>query len=123
MAVALLQTKRYRGQTEGELLDLLSPLSSLVDAFFDDKEEWFMYNDTMFRLVPKQYFHDGLRHVFVDVVRQLFGSGHWIDKTPSSEMIRLAPTLRELWPNSRFIFMKRRGIENIILGAKRRESW
>jgi hypothetical protein len=38
----------------------------------------------------------------------------WIDKTGGAEMIETIPLLRQLWPDSHFIFAKRRAIENVV---------
>jgi hypothetical protein len=38
----------------------------------------------------------------------------WFDKSGHAEMINAIPILRRLWPQSVFIFCKRRGIENMI---------
>ena len=37
----------------------------------------------------------------------------WFDKTGNPEMIEAIPSLRMMWPDCRFIFAKRRAIENI----------
>lgn len=37
----------------------------------------------------------------------------WVDKTPDPRMIKCVPRLKRAWPNAKFIFVKRRGIENL----------
>jgi hypothetical protein len=64
--------------------------------------------------VPKKYVQDMLAHGMIVAMRQIFPEGLWLDKTPSVNMIHLAPVLRDIWPQARFVFMKRRGIENIL---------
>jgi hypothetical protein len=49
----------------------------------------------------------------VTAARLLFPTGRWLDKTPSTNMVFLAPRFRRIWPNARFVFMKRRAVENI----------
>ncbi len=43
----------------------------------------------------------------------------WLDKTPGAAMINTSPHLREVWPEARFVFMKRRGIENVMSRIKK----
>jgi hypothetical protein len=38
----------------------------------------------------------------------------WIDKTPTRDMVQSVPVLAETWPKARFVFMKRRGLENLM---------
>jgi hypothetical protein len=63
--------------------------------------------------VDPLFFQHGIYAVVIAAARELFPSGLWLDKTPNSNIVYLAPRLRKIWPNARFIFMKRRGIENI----------
>jgi len=37
----------------------------------------------------------------------------WFDKTPDGNMVRMVPFIIKMWPKARFIFTKRRSIENI----------
>lgn len=49
--------------------------------------------------------------------REHMGAGRWFDKspesTPGAPTIRMVPTLAELFPEARFVFCVRRGIENL----------
>lgn len=56
--------------------------------------------------------------VLVDIYAKKFGH-QWIDKTPGTKMIEAVPILREIFPDSKFIFMKRRGIENVMSKQRR----
>jgi hypothetical protein len=56
---------------------------------------------------------EGIKHIFIQAARRTFPSGRWVDKTPRTAMISALPVLRTLWPNARFIFMRRRAIENL----------
>lgn len=42
------------------------------------------------------------------------GEKVWMDKTPDGPMIRLIPYLIVMWPKARFVFSKRRALENIV---------
>ena len=43
----------------------------------------------------------------------------WVDKTPGTDMYFAAPYIQEFWPTAKFIFAKRRGIENIVSRMKK----
>jgi hypothetical protein len=45
--------------------------------------------------------------------KKTYGSKSFIDKTPGPEAIRAALSLKAQMPSAKFIFMKRRGIENV----------
>lgn len=38
----------------------------------------------------------------------------WVDKTPDGPLLRAIPYIVRMWPNARFVFAKRRGIENVV---------
>lgn len=50
---------------------------------------------------------------FDRMYRDRFDTHRWCDKTPGVEMIRVVPMLHAHWPDARFIFCKRRGVENV----------
>ncbi len=43
----------------------------------------------------------------------------WLDKTPDGPMLRLIPYLILMWPNARFIYTKRRAMENVVSRLKK----
>lgn len=118
MAQALLKLSRFEGYQEGHLLDLLAHLSVCLTKFYNEKgDERLPDRDTAISLVPREYFDNCVDEIFIRTVGSLFPEGRWIDKTPNSNMIHLAPRFRAMWPNSRFIFMKRRFLENAVSRA------
>jgi len=60
---------------------------------------------------------DQLVAAYVDALLSLhartYGSKSFVDKTPGPEAIFTAPSVRARIPSAKFIFMKRRGIENV----------
>ena len=118
MAQALLKLSRFEGSQEGHLLDLLAHLSVSLTKFYNEKgDERLPDRDTAISFVPREYFDNCLDEVFIRTIVSLFPEGRWVDKTPNSNMIHLAPRFRAIWPNSRFIFMKRRFLENAVSRA------
>jgi hypothetical protein len=111
---ALLTATHYAGQEEGHLLDILAALAVEVRKFYIEKsDEWGGSRNTMIARVPQRFMEDALDSILLTATKQLFKTPHWLDKTPNSNMIYLAPRFLRIWPNARFIFMKRRAIENI----------
>jgi len=109
---ALRRLSRFEGSEEGHLLDLLAHLSVSLNQFYNQKFDELTRN-TMVARVPKVYFDDALDEMFGHVAEKLYNKPFWVEKTPISNSVFLAPRYRKIWPNAKFIFMKRRGIENV----------
>jgi hypothetical protein len=113
IAQALLKLGVFEGHEEGHLLDLLAHLSVVLDKFYDLKHDEIVGDrDTAISRVPIEFVREGLDRIVVRAVRELFPTSRWIDKTPNSDMVHLAPRFKKIWPHSRFIFMRRRFLEN-----------
>ena len=111
---ALLKLERFDGHREGHLFDLLARLSETLNRFYGIKaNEMAPGRGTMASFVCQEYFEKSFNETFIRLVRSLFPLGSWVEKTPNAALILLAPRLRSIWPNSRFIFMKRRFLENL----------
>ena len=113
LAQGLLGATRYVGHEEGHLLDIVPEITKTIGDHYARRGEEWSERATMISSVPQVYFENFLRQMFVDLARRLFPSGRWIDKTPRVSMITAAIELRTIWPNARFVYMRRRGLENI----------
>lgn len=113
LAQGLLTATSYAGQEEGHLLDLVIPLAAAITSHYRDRGQEWSERETMIARVPQDFLQDWRRHLLVDLARQLFPSGRWLDKTPRVSMITSAPELRNIWPNACFIYMRRRALENL----------
>jgi hypothetical protein len=60
----------------------------------------------------------GFAQSMVALCEKRFGP-RWVDKTPGPEMICAAPVLARTLPNAKFLFMRRRGIENVLSKQRR----
>jgi hypothetical protein len=116
VAHALMLKTRYVGPHEGHVMDLLAPLGAVVEKFYMLKGDVARnaQGATMLRDVPRSYFDDALSGLFQDIASKFFSTPFWMDKTPTPQMIRSAPRLAAIWPHARFIFMRRRGFENLL---------
>ena len=113
LTLALLKSGRFEGYGEGHLLPLAHELTRTVDCYYENRSS--LSNvDTFLRSVHRDAFQRAIRRSFVQLTRAAYPSGYWIDKTPTAAMVRAAPLMLEIWPSARFVFLKRRVIENIL---------
>jgi len=63
--------------------------------------------------LPGEELRERLGENFRSMYRQLNQGESFCDKTPGVAMLRSIPAAVWLWPDARFIFCKRRGLENI----------
>jgi hypothetical protein len=125
---ALLGLPQYDGVEEDHLLELVGPLIETVDGHFAKldrdrrrslRPEEIAMLHTLDRRIPAAVINASIRSIFIDAIHDTFHSDRWVVKTPNATMVRAAPLMREMWPRSRFIYMKRRGIENILSRTKK----
>ena len=114
MTSALTGGTRYVGFKEGQFFDLIQRLLHCITLFYTEREASLGNDYVMIRYVPEKLVMDLVLSIFHNLASEMFSSVHWVDKTPSVDMIHLAPTLSRIWPEAKFIFMKRRGIENML---------
>jgi len=111
ITLALLESGSYIGTGEGHLMPLAHELLSMIDEHYrragSDRR-------TALGRVSSDAFQKLVRRAFVKLATELFPMPRWLDKTPTVEMVRASALMQELWPNARFIFMKRRVIENLL---------
>jgi hypothetical protein len=107
----------YHGYREGNFLQLLTLIDRLIDRHFAT------YGQSGPQVLASHVDVDGLKAsigaLFASIVNDLHPVAPWVDKSGNPEMIEAIPTLLKLWPEGRFIFAKRRGIENIASRMKK----
>lgn len=118
MAQSLLKSGAYEGFEEGHFLELAGRLMVSLQAYYDDNGGE-LSRPTLAARVPRRFVAEGIKDIFRATTRYAFPTGRWLDKTPKISMVTFAPLFREIWPNARFIFMKRRAIENILSRLKK----
>ena len=110
----LLQMLGYNGMAEGHYFVLLSRIRKVFGEQ-DRRIRTYKYPTpcTTWHNFDASAVLAGIKQSFVAEMDRLFQGQPWCDKTPGGEMIETAHELLQLYPNAFFIFMKRRGIENI----------
>ncbi len=101
------------GFAEGHFLPLLYFLMDEVNQYYEKRRDWNDLKALMLFRAKQEKVENGIIQVFRDICNSLFEDDIWIDKTPDSIMIDAAPFLLRAWSQSRFIFVKRRGLECI----------
>jgi hypothetical protein len=112
---ALERCTRYRGFSEGHVFDIVIRLAHAMNSHFEWKERWLSRSEVALYHLG-HISHAFVRDELVSLIRRLacgYTTPFWFDKTPTFEMVATVPLLAEAWPNARFIFMKRRGLENL----------
>ena len=102
----------YHGFGEGNLLGLGQIVDQQVDWYFSANDA--TSPGTLLGNVNQSELRTRLFSVFKDVLERLNPEEPWFDKTGNPETILILPRVMEAWPNSRAIFAKRRGVENVM---------
>jgi hypothetical protein len=118
LSFALLRTRYYEGFGEGHLMPLARALLLSCDSYYRENSAA-LQQDTLLRQVPQNLFELSIRSAFINMARSTFSGIHWLDKTPIVAMVHAAPLTREIWPNARYIFVRRRAVENIVSRMRR----
>ena len=111
ITLALLESASYIGAGEGHLMPLAHGLLSAIDHHYRRVGH---DESTALGGVSSAAFQKLVRRGFVKLVSELYPTPRWLDKTPTVEMVRASVLMKELWPHARFIFMKRRVVENLL---------
>ncbi len=98
---------------EGHFLGILPKIIPTIGSYFTAAQSTEM---------PGTIIHEVDHHVLVAQTQQMikkqyqdfFGNNCFVDKTPDIPMLTALPYIKQTWPQAKFIFAKRRGIENIV---------
>jgi hypothetical protein len=112
MMVALRDGAEIRGFNEGVLAHLLPGLLASVQHHYG---KHLQKPSTMLGSVPESFLTTGIKNLFGQAFVETMGTGCWLDKTPGGQsMVESCPSLLEIFPNAKFIYCQRRGIENVL---------
>jgi hypothetical protein len=107
----------YRGYNEGNFLPLMRIIDRAVDNHFGVFGK--PNPNVLTAQIDRAKLKNGIEHIF----KQLADGAHpyplWFDKSGHAEMIPAIPILRRLWPDSVYVFCKRRAIENVASRLKK----
>ena len=110
--IASLLRAGYGGFLEGNFLSLIQTIERDVERHFS---VFYTPNEKVLTSrLDRAALKEQMSRVIVDTAVAQQPTGPWVDKTGGPEMIQSIPVLRRLLPGSRFIFAKRRAIENVV---------
>lgn len=102
------------GYHEGHFLSLLHLIMNKIDIFYTSKSQVLDNKFLLIANTEREEFEKLIISNFKTITESLHKSDTWLDKTPGAHMIKCVPYLVKIWPNAKFVFAKRRGIENVI---------
>lgn len=115
--VNALKAVGYHGYSEGNFLPLMRILERMIDNHFAVFAK--PNPNRLASQIDRGKLKDGIERIF----RQLADEAHpyplWFDKSGHAEMIPAIPILMRLWPESVYVFCKRRAIENVASRLKK----
>jgi hypothetical protein len=114
MNSALARSTRYVGFEEGQFFDIIHTMLGGVGHFYARKYDDWKRPGTMIHQVTEPYIVQLIYTAMRTLAQEVFASPYWVDKTPNIATILAAPTLLAIWPAAKFVYMKRRGIENLV---------
>jgi hypothetical protein len=115
--VDVMLSAAYRGYREGNFLPLIISVNLAIDRHL--KVFGNPGDPVLAAKIDRDRFKDDILQVFKKTVDDLNPVAPWFDKSGNPEMIDAIPAIRSLWPNSVFIFARRRGIENVVSRLKK----
>jgi len=107
----------YSGFNEGHFISLLTPLKEAIDRQF--LQSCAHDANQLLSNVDREGLTQDIFRVLQAIQSRHHADEPWFDKTPDAAMVRAAPFVAALWPCARFIFAKRRAIENIASRLKK----
>jgi hypothetical protein len=115
--VKALMSVGYHGYNEGNFL----PLMRIIDRAVDNHFAVFGKPNpkVLTAQVDPKLLKSRIESIFKELTDDLNAGPLWFDKSGHAEMIRAIPSLLRLWPNSVYIFSKRRAIENVASRIKK----
>lgn len=119
ITTALRNGARIEGFHEGHFLTLLYITLFQIDRFFESRHQVIDDKRHMIANINKTEFEEVLINEFRNAAESLHKEKIWVDKSPDPRMIKCVPYLKRAWPNAKFIFAKRRGIENLTSRMKK----
>jgi len=119
ITAALKNGAGIEGFNEGHFLPLLYVMFNHIDRFFESKHRLIDDKRHMVANINKTEFEEMIINDIRKATESLHKEKIWVDKTPDPRMIKCVPHLIRAWPNAKFIFAKRRGIENLASRVKK----
>lgn len=113
LALAIRSAMKIPFYAEGHFLPVMNYVVSAIDNYYESKSSSIEVESRAISHIKRDKLINEVQNLFYNIYNSLYQSNIWLDKTPGHEMIKSVPIIAKTWPNAKFIFAKRRGIENI----------
>lgn len=114
VARALIHGAGISGYVEGCFIDFLGSFLRVVDFNYERRPWQRLSKQVMLGHIRKpELIHSLLQWFKTEYEQYAPSKSTWVDKTADKELLYAVPHIRQMWPHAKFIFMKRRSIENI----------
>lgn len=113
LALAIRSAMKIPFYAEGHFLPVIDYVVSAIDNYYESKSSSIEVKSRAISHIKRDELINEIQNLFYNIYNSLYQSNIWLDKTPGIEMIDSVPIIVKTWPNAKFIFAKRRGIENI----------
>ncbi len=116
---AIKEGAQIKGYAEGHFLPMIIPIMKAINDYYSRNEELTTKKSRTISNIDRTELEYKILEVFKSLYQSLIPDNCWIDKTPGVETIKALPYIQHIWLESRIIFAKRRGIENVISRLKK----
>jgi Sulfotransferase family len=114
IVLALRNGANIAGYNEGHYASVLHKLiRTASDHIIEQRQKDRSPEVMMFHVKVDEFTHDIMEMVKRKMEAHFPDKKVWMDKTPDGLMLRIIPYLMVMWPKARFIYCKRRAIENL----------
>lgn len=114
VAMALRLGVGVAGYNEGHYLSMLPGMIKLTVDHIAEQRKKDLSPGVMMSHIKIDMAMDDIMEMMKDRMEAQFPNRKvWFDKTPDILMVRAIPYIARMWPKARFIFTKRRAIENM----------
>ncbi|PHN00718.1 sulfotransferase family protein [Flavilitoribacter nigricans] len=109
----------YAGHNEAHIFTLLDKLLQTTRDHCRSLSAGFDPTSNVLLFDPNLKIEEDLKQLFKQYLTQFYGDKPWFLKTPNRYAIQALPLMLELFPEARIIYMKRRGIENVLSQSRK----
>lgn len=109
----------YKGHNEGHFFTLLYQLLNLSTRHQKNLESSDGSVKDFLILDQNVHLQDDLINLFTGYLKNIYGEESWFIKTPNHLAVKSIPLVRSMFPDLKLIYMKRRGIENVLSQSRK----
>jgi hypothetical protein len=104
----------FHGTGEGHFIGLIQALQEALDAYYNKRADAVAVKGTMLAATPLEQIREEIYALGRRTYTRRFPQSRIIDKTPNIEPLHALEHIERMWSNVRFVFCRRRGIDNVV---------